>query len=240
MIRLPAAPANLAPVLLVLAMLPGIACAQGASQAELRRADNQADPAREAVTKPQAARRSAAPPSKVHRKPVARPASPAPTAAPLLAGDLAKRTAAELEALIAEQRNVVKAAPRDETARRNLGLISVEAANRILQAQSMGRAQEVSAYTALVRTSLADTLWRVTQLAREEPVRAQAALGLYHADGILVPMDPVRGCDYFAKAAAAGQLAAAYRASQCLAKSEPERAQRWLEQSALGGNPAAQ
>jgi len=240
MIRLPAAPANLAPVLLVLAMLPGIACAQGASQAELRRADNQADPAREAVTKPQAARRSAAPPSKVHRKPVARPASPAPTAAPLLAGDLAKRTAAELEALIAEQRNVVKAAPRDETARRNLGLISVEAANRILQAQSMGRAQEVSAYTALVRTSLADTLWRVTQLAREEPVRAQAALGLYHADGILVPMDPVRGCDYFAKAAAAGQLAAAYRASQCLTKVEPERAQRWLEQSALGGNPAAQ
>jgi len=240
MIRLPAGPANLGLVLLVLAMLPATACAQGASQAELRRADKQAAPARETATKPKPARRSTAPPSKVHRKSPARSVSPAPAVAPLQAGDLAKRTAAELETLIAEQRNVVKAAPRDETARQNLGLISVETANRILQAQSMGRAQQVSTYTALVRTSLADTLWRVTQLAREEPVRAQAALGLYHADGILVPMDPVRGCDYFAKAAAAGQLAAAYRASQCLSKVEPERAQRWLEQSALGGNPAAQ
>jgi TPR repeat protein len=238
MIRLPAAPAHLGVAVLILALLPGIVIAQGAPQAELRRADRQVDPA--AVTKPKAARRSAARPSKVHRKPVARPASPAPAAVPLLAGDLAKRTAAELEALITEQRKVVKATPGNETARRNLGLISIEAANRILQAQSMGRAQEVSAYTALIRTSLADTLWRVTQLAREEPVRAQAALGLYHADGILAPMDSVRGCDYFAKAAAAGQIAAAYRASQCLAKAEPERAQRWLEQSALGGNPAAQ
>jgi hypothetical protein len=93
---------------------------------------------------------------------------------------------------------------------------------------------------ALIRSSLADTLWRVTQLAREDPVRAQAALGLYYADGILVPADLARGCDHFAKAAGAGQLAAAYRAAQCFSKAEPERARRWLEQSATGGNPAAQ
>lgn len=218
---------------LFLAAPAGMVCAQGAPQAS---------ESRETVTTPNAARRPAARPSKGQKKSAAqpRPASPAPTAAPLLAGDLVKRTAAELEALIAEQRNVIKTAARDETARRNLGLISVEAANRVLQAQSLGRAQEVSAYASLIRTSLADTLWRVTQLAREEPVRAQAALGLYYADGILVPVDLVRGCDYFAKAAGAGQLAAAYRAAQCLAKAEPERAQRLLEHSATGGNPAAQ
>lgn len=226
---------------LFLAAPAGAVCAQGASQADLRRADRQASEPRETVTAPKTVRRPALRPSKVQRKSArSRPASPVPTAAPLLAGELTKRTPAELEALIAEQRNAIKTAGRDETARRNLGLISVEAANRILQAQSLGRAQQVSTYVTLIRTSLADTLWRVTQLAREEPVRAQAALGLYYADGILVPADLVRGCDHFVKAAGAGQLAAAYRAAQCLAKAEPERAQRWLEQSAVGGNPAAQ
>lgn len=218
---------------LFLAVPAGMVCAQGAPQAS---------ESRETVTTPNAARRPAARPSKGQKKSAAQPlpVRPAPTAAPLLAGDLVKRTAGELEALIAEQRNAIKTVGRDETARRNLGLISVEAANRVLQAQSLGRAQEVSAYVTLIRTSLADTLWRVTQLAREEPVRAQAALGLYYADGILVAVDLVRGCDYFAKAAGAGQLAAAYRAAQCLSKAEPERAQRLLEQSAVGGNPAAQ
>jgi len=165
---------------------------------------------------------------------------PAPTATPVAAGDLLKRSAPELEALIARQRVVVKASPRDEKARRNLGLISVEAANRVLQAQALGHAEEASTYAALIRTSLADTLWRVTQFARDEPARAQAALGLFHADGIIAPRDPVRGCDYFSKAADAGHAAAAYRASQCLSKAEPERAYRWLERSAGGGNAAAQ
>jgi TPR repeat protein len=220
----------------------GMVCAQGVSQADIRRADQPASEAKESVTKPQATRPRAARSSKVKRKSTAqsRSVNPAPKAEPLLAGDLARLTAAELEALIAEQRNVIKATARDETLRRNLGLLSVEAANRVLQAQSMGRAQEVSAYVTLIRTLLADTLWRVTQLAREEPVRAQAALGLYYADGILVPADPARGCDFFSRAAGAGQLAAAYRAAQCLSKADPERAQRWLEQSAIGGNPAAQ
>lgn len=227
---------------LFLAVPAGMVCAQGAPQADVRRAEPSASESKQTVAAPKAARRPLVRPPKVQRKSAAqsRPVSPAPTVAPLLAGDLAKRTAAELEALIAEQRNVIKAAARDETARRNLGWISIESANRILQAQSLGRAQEVSAYASLIRTSLADTLWRVTQLAREEPARAQAALGLYYADGILVPVDPVRGCDYFAKAAGVGQVAAAYRAAQCLAKAEPERAQRMLERSAIGGNPAAQ
>jgi TPR repeat protein len=225
----------------MLATLPAVAYAQGASQGQIRRADPPA--AQTAASKYKATRRPAARPSKkAYRKSAAqsKPASPAPVVTPLLAGDLPKRTAAELEALIADQRNVVKTASRNEIARRNLGRISVEVANRILQAQSLGRLQEVSAYTALVKTSLADTLWRVTQLAREEPAGALAALGLYHAEGILVPVDPERGCDYFAKAARAGQLAAAYRASQCLSKAEPEQARRWLEESAIGGNPAAQ
>ena len=227
---------------LFLAVPVGMVCAQGVSQGDVKQADQRGnEPGRTASTR-KAARRPVARPSKVQRKSAdeSPPVSPVRTPVPLLAGDLAKRTAAELEALIAEQRNVIKTAARDETARRNLGLVSVEAANRVLQAQSLGRAQEVSAYVALIRTSLADTLWRVTQLAREEPVRAQAALGLYYADGILVPADLARGCDHFAKAAGAGQLAAAYRAAQCFSKAEPERARRWLEQSAIGGNPAAQ
>ena len=227
---------------LFLAVPGGTVRAQSGAQAELRRADEPTTHSKEILVKPKTTRRPAAAASKGQRKSTAqsRPVSRAPTAAPLLAGDLAQRTAAELEALIAEQRNVIKTAARDETGRRNLGLISVEAANRVLRAQSLGRAQEVSAYVTLIRTSLADTLWRVTQLAREEPARAQAALGLYYADGVLVPVDLVRGCDYFAKAAGAGQLAAAHRAAQCLSKAEPDRAQRWLEQSAIGGNPAAQ
>ncbi|OGA10670.1 MAG: hypothetical protein A3H33_14955 [Betaproteobacteria bacterium RIFCSPLOWO2_02_FULL_65_20] len=239
MTRLQAAPGLRPWVWLVLAALPAIACAQGASQA--RPADASASQAKEPAAKEKSLRRPAAHPSRTARRKIvqAKP-RPAPTATPVAAGDLLKRSAPELEALIARQRVVVKASPRDEKARRNLGLISVEAANRVLQAQALGHAEEASTYAALIRTSLADTLWRVTQFARDEPARAQAALGLFHADGIIAPRDPVRGCDYFSKAADAGHAAAAYRASQCLSKAEPERAYRWLERSAGGGNAAAQ
>lgn len=218
------------------------ACAQSAGQAGPGAAAEATTHSKEVVAKPKKTRRAVSPapkgPSKATAK--SRSASPPPTVAPVVPGDLAKRSFAELEALVAEHRNVVKAVPGDETARRNLGWISIEVANRVLQAQSLGRAQDVSAYVTAIRTSLADTLWRVTQLSREDSARAQAALGLYYDDGILVPVDSVRGCDYFAKAAAAGHLAAAYRTSQCLAKAEPENARRWLEQSASGGHAGAQ
>ena len=227
-------------LVLVLAGLPVLVSAQSSTQGTIRQAEPPA--ATEPVAKPKLAAPAPGRASRAQRKPSAqpKPAAPAPVIAPLAPGDLARRSEAELEALIAEQRGVLKQSPRDETARRNLGLISVEAANRVLDAQSMGRTQDVASYAALIKASLADTIWRVTQLAREDPVRAQAALGLYYAEGVLVAKDPLRGCDLFAKAAAAGHLAAAYRSSECLAKSDPGSARRWLERSASGGNPAAQ
>ena len=154
--------------------------------------------------------------------------------------ELVKLSATELEALVAEQRKLVAENPRDETVRKNLGWISMEAANRILQAESLGRMQEASAYAALVRNSLADTLWRVTQLARQEPSRGLAALGVFHAEGILARKQAARACDEFAKSAALGHAAAAYRASLCLAKTDPKGARRWLEQSAGAGHAGAQ
>ncbi len=167
-------------------------------------------------------------------------ASSAASVPAIQGGDLAKLSMAELEALIAEQRSHVPVNPKDETVRRNLGWISMEAANRILSAESLGRAQEASTYASLIRNSLGDTLWRVTQLARQEPARGLAALGVFHAEGILAPKEATRSCEEFAKAAALGHAAAAYRASQCLAKADPERARQWREQSAGAGNAGAQ
>jgi len=167
-------------------------------------------------------------------------ASPAASLPAIQAGDLVNLSAAELEALIAQQRKHVAENPKDETVRRNLGWISMEAANRILQAESLGRMEEVSTYVALIRNSLADTLWRVTQLAREEPERGLAALGVFHAEGILAPKEARRGCEEFEKAAALGHAAAAYRASLCVAKTDPGRARRWREQSAGAGDAGAQ
>lgn len=225
---------------LFLAMPMGIVSAEDTSQPDIRQAAPPANPSKETAVKLKAASKLRASPSKVKPKPPAQTRRMSPAVAPLLTGEIAKRTAAELNALIIAQRNVIKTAATDETARRNLGLISVEAANRILAAESLGRAQEAFSYAALIKTALADTFWRVTQLVREEPARAQAALGLYYANGILVPADPVKSCDYFAKSADAGQTDAAYRASQCVAKTQPARAQQWLEQAAIGGNPAAE
>lgn len=168
------------------------------------------------------------------------PASTAASLPAIQADELAKFSTAELEALIAEQRRHVPANPRDETVRKNLGWISMEAANRILQAESLGRVQEAATYASLIRNSLADTLWRVTQLARQEPSRGLAALGVLHAEGILAPKQVARACDEFAKAAALGHAAAAYRASQCLAASDAKGARRWLEQSAGAGHAGAQ
>ena len=156
------------------------------------------------------------------------------------AGDLTKFSTAELEVLIAEQRKHVPENPKDETVRRNLGWISIEVANRILQAESLGRMQEASTYAALIRNSLPDTFWRVTQLARLEPSRGLAALGVFHVEGILAPKAARRGCEEFAKAAALGHAAAAYRASLCLATSDAKGARRWLEQSAGAGHAGAQ
>lgn len=166
---------------------------------------------------------------------------PAPPAAGSIApADLAKRSFADLEQLIAEQRSVVKVNPRDERARRNLGWISVEVAGRILRAESLGRSEDAASFAALARSSLVDTVWRVTQLVREDPGPAQAALGLFNAQGILVPRDPARGCEFFGKAAAAEHVAARYRASLCAAKADPGRSRQLLEQAAQGGHAAAQ
>ncbi len=214
--------------------------AQSEPQADAKQTAQPSSAPKDAATQLKPARQLAASPKRAQRRPAVQARPALPPVPPLLAHELPKRTAAELAALIATQRNVIKTAATDETARRNLGLISIEAANRILQAESLGRAQEASSYASLIKTSLADTFWRVTQLVREEPARAQAALGQYYADGILVPADPARSCDYFAKAANAGQNDAAFRAAQCVAKTQPPRAQQWLEQAAIGGNPAAE
>ncbi|OFZ98302.1 MAG: hypothetical protein A3H35_03985 [Betaproteobacteria bacterium RIFCSPLOWO2_02_FULL_62_17] len=227
-------------VFLIPAMLAGAACAQGASQTDSKRAGPQANPSKGSVTTLKAATRLGTPPPKVQAKPPPRAAHPLEPTVSLPGGDLARLSGDELEGLITAQRDIVKTAPKDETARRNLGLLSVEAANRILKAESLGSAKVAASYATLIKTALADTFWRVTQLVREEPARAQAALGLYYADGILVPADAARSCDYFAKAASAGQTDAAYRASQCVAKSDPKRARQWLEQAAIGGNPEAE
>jgi len=173
-------------------------------------------------------------------RPSSVPASPAASLPAIQAGDLTRLSSAELEELIAEQRRHVPANPRDETVRRNLGWISMEAANRILQAEALGRMREASTYVAMIRASLVDTLWRVTQLARQEPSRGLAALGVFHAEGILAPKQAARACDEFAKAAALGHAAAAYRASLCVAKTDPKAARRWLEQSAGAGHAGAQ
>lgn len=154
--------------------------------------------------------------------------------------ELANRSAAEMESLIAVQRKMTQSAATNETARRNLGLISIEAAIRILAAEALGSAREANTYTTLINASLADTLGRVTQLVREVPARAQAALGLFHANGILVTAEPAKSCDFFAKSATAGQTDAAFRAALCVEKAQPDRAQQWLEQAARGGNPAAE
>ena len=212
--------------------------AQSGDQAETRA---QATRPEGGFAKRKAMSRPAVPAAKVQGQPAGSSRSAAPaTVAPVLPGDLAKRTLAELEELILEHRSVIRTAPANETARLNMGWISIEVANRVLQAQSLARAQDASAYATLLRTSLADTVWRVTQLARENSPRALAALGLYFAEGILVPADAARGCDYFVKAAGVGHLAAAYRTSLCQSKAEPESARRWLERSAAGGHAAAQ
>jgi TPR repeat protein len=230
MVRLRSRPAVAAAIRLLLFWFP--AALAGTAFA-------QATPSQGALTTLKPATQLAAPPSKAQSAPAAQPRPPAPAVAPLALSDIAKRTAAELDALIAAQRDVIKIAAADETARRNLGLISIDAANRILRAEALGGATLAASYKNLIKTALADTFWRVTQLVREEPARAQAALGLYYADGILVPADAARSCDYFAKAAGAAQVDAAFRAAQCVEKTQPERARQWLEQSAAGGNPAA-
>jgi hypothetical protein len=216
---------------------PGV---PGAAEAQSGNAGQGVGPGKE--TGAHAQRRSTARSSAVQRKEIARAKQPraAPEAVPLRTEDLPKRSSVELEELIVQQRKLVAANPKDETVRRNLGWISVEVANRVLEAESLGRIQEVSVYTTLIRTGLADTLWRVTQIAQQGTARARAALGLYHSEGILVPKDYARGCNYFSQAAAAGHVAAAYRASLCLANTDPERARQWLGQSARGGHAGAQ
>ena len=219
----------------------GAGGAEGTLSTDAAQPAAQANPAKDSALKLKAASQLRPSPPRVQLKPPARAqqANPAQAVAPLLPDNIARQTATELNVLILAQRNAIKMVTWDETARRNLGLISIEAANRVLAAESRGSAQEVSHYATLIKTALADTFWRVTQLVREQPARAQAALGLYYADGILVTSDPARGCDYFSRSANAGQPDAAYRAAQCAAKTQPERARQWLQQAALGGNPAA-
>jgi len=208
------------------------ACAQGAGQEELKRSERGATHSESPVAK--RPRRSAPGPS-ARRRP-----APAPRIAPLRPGDLAKRSLVELEKLIAAHRKVVKVKQKDETIRQNLGWISIEAANRVLHAQSLGHVRDSAAYLTMIRTTLADTVWRVTRISRTEPERATAALGLYYSDGILVAADSARGCKFFARAADLGHAAAAYRTSVCLSKTDPEKARQWLEKAAAGGDAAAQ
>ncbi|MSQ73140.1 MAG: sel1 repeat family protein [Betaproteobacteria bacterium] len=174
----------------------------------------------------------------------ARPAPPAPEKVAsditaLTLQDLTPKSAQDLEVLVADARRVLKFNPRAETARQNLGWISVEAANRILEQETMAT-PEARFYALLVRDQLADTFWRIGQSVKSEPARAQAALGLYFSEGILVQKDAERGCQHFVQAGGLGHAAAAYRAYQCRQKPDPGQAKQLLEKAALGGHLVAQ
>lgn len=146
---------------------------------------------------------------------------------------------AQIELRIVEQRQILRHDPRDEIARQTLGLISVELANRILDLDATGRKQLIAHLTAVITKDLHDTFWRVSQLAKSDG-RAAAALGLFYSEGILTARAPDKGCDEYARAAQLGQLAAAYQAGLCKARTDPALAKALIERAAAAGHPGAE
>jgi TPR repeat protein len=146
---------------------------------------------------------------------------------------------AQIEARIAEQRQLLRYDPRDETAHQTLALIAVELGNRILDLDALGRKQDIARWIDVIRTKLADTFWRTSQLAKSD-ARTAAALGLFYSEGILTAPDAAKGCEEFARAAQGGHSAAEYQAALCLTRADPERARGLLERAAENDHAGAQ
>lgn len=155
------------------------------------------------------------------------------------ARELVQLAGAELERRIAKQREILRADPRNEAARHTLGLIAVEAGNRILELDALGRKPELAHWTEVIRENLPDTLWRTAQLAKSGG-RSAAALGLFYAEGILAERDPVKGCEQYARAARSGHSGATYQLALCKAASDPALARRLLDRAADQNHAGAQ
>jgi TPR repeat protein len=105
-------------------------------------------------------------------------------------------------------------------------------------ADALLRTELKDALAARYKADFHDTVWRLDQRAIKGDENAQATLGALYRLGVVAEQNSAKACDYYAKAAEKGHVAALYQASAC-AGTGAERSQL-LERAAAGGQPLAQ
>ena len=151
---------------------------------------------------------------------------------PLTEWELLNGAAIELRARIAK-------APRNDALRQQMTDLAIRSAVGAERALSIGDASLFDSYRRQFSEQFFDTHWRIGRMAGQGSGAAEYAAGVLALHGFRVPASVEAACRHFGAALAKGYPGAKFRASQCLEKNDPARAQALLREAADSGHPAA-
>jgi TPR repeat protein len=159
-----------------------------------------------------------------------------------LRADATTRTEIPETVTLAIERNraVVNRDSHNEAARQKLAQAAVDLAQLIFEADAVENAALRHAAEAYLELTLSDTGWRLGQMATHNNAQAQAALGLFHALGVVVAKDKEKSCAYYVDAARRSNPAAMFYAVFCVQGTDAAQAGAWLRAAAEAGHPVAQ
>jgi len=179
-------------------------------------------------SKPKAAKAAKPKPARARPKPVAA----AEPKDPLTEWELVNGAAIELREKLNRQ-------PRNNELRQRMADLSIRSAVGAERALAIGDASLFDSYRNQFREQFPDTHWRLGRMAQGGSGAADYALGVISLHGFLDPPDVPAACARFGAAIGRGYVAARFRLSQCLQKSDPVRSATLLREAAASGHPAA-
>jgi TPR repeat protein len=138
-----------------------------------------------------------------------------------------------------ELRQKIAKAPRNDALRQQLADLAIRAAVGAERALAIGDASLFDSYRRQFGEQFHDTAWRIGRIAGQGSAVASYAAGVLALHGFLEPAKVDAACRDFAAALAKGYQGAKFRASQCLDKTDPDRAAILLREAAISGHPVA-
>jgi TPR repeat protein len=161
---------------------------------------------------------------------------PAPVASvaqdPLTEWELLNGAAIELRQKIAKS-------PRDDALRQQMADLAIRSAVGAERALAIGDASLFDSYRRQFGEQFHDTRWRIGRLAAQGNAAAEYAAGVLALHGYQKPVNVEAACRHFGAALDKGYLGAKFRASRCLEKTDPARAETLLLEAAASGHPVA-
>lgn len=151
---------------------------------------------------------------------------------PLTEWELINGAATELRQKIGKQ-------PKNDALRQQMADLAIRSAIGAERALAIGDASLFDSYRRQFAEQFHDAHWRIARMAGRGSGPAHYAAGVLALHGLLERANVDTACKHFGAALDKGYLDARFRASECLAKTDPARSAKLLHDAAAAGHPVA-